>query len=41
MPTAATLHQIVKQPRHTSAGVARTGIREAELWQDNVAGLVL
>ncbi|MCW2242289.1 tyrosine-type recombinase/integrase [Azospirillum canadense] len=37
----AQLHQIMKQTRHKSADVARTYIREAELWQDNVAGLVL
>ncbi len=31
----------MKQTRHTSADVTRTDIREAELWQDNVTGLVL
>ena len=37
----AQLTSIMKQTRHKSVEVARTYIRDAELWRDNVSALVL
>ena len=37
----ASLASIMKQTRHVSVDVAMTYIRDADLWRDNVSGLVL
>jgi len=37
----AGLTSIMKQTRHKSVDVAKTYIRDADLWRDNVSGLVL